>query len=441
MTIYPYYLAAKHTNAMELLLIHQAFVGPDQPGGTRHFELASHLVRQGDGVAIVASDLSYLTGQKTTSGRGFIQREQIGDIRVLRAYTHPTLHRGFVWRVFSFVTFMCTSIWAGWKAGKPDLVMGTSPPLFQAVSAWFVSALRRRPLLLEIRDLWPEFAIEMGVLTSPVLIRLSRWLERFLYARATHLLVNSPAYRDYLINKGIPAEKVTLIPNGVDPDMFPADADGSRFRDSLSLGEKFVITYAGALGMANDIGTILRAAERLRDTPEIHFVLIGDGKERPRLEEQARSMELTNVTFAGLRPKSEMAQVLAGSDACVATLQNIPLFRTTYPNKIFDYMAARRPTILAIDGVIRDVVEAAEAGIFVPPGDDVRLAEAARFLYQNRAEAQAMGQRGRAHVEEYFNRHQQAADFADLVHRLTDTGTASLRPAVAATSPEARESR
>ena len=119
--------------------------------------------------------------------------------------------------------------------------------------------------------------------------------------------------------------------------------------------------------MANDISTILRAAQRLRDEPRAHFVLVGDGKERPRLEEQAREMGLANVTFAGPRPKSEMGQVLAGSDACVATLQNIPLFSTTYPNKIFDYMAARRPTILAIDGVIRDVVEAAQAGIFLFP--------------------------------------------------------------------------
>jgi len=404
---------------MDLLLIHQAFVGPNQAGGTRHFELASHLVDQGDGVAIVASDLSYLTGQKTNTGGGLVTREQIGKIRVLRAYTYPTLHKGFVWRVFSFVTFMLTSVWAGWKAGKPDLVMGTSPPLFQAASAWFISALRRRPFLLEIRDLWPEFAIEMGVLTNPVLIKLSRWLERFLYARATHLLVNSPAYKTYLINKGIPPEKVTLIPNGVDPDMFPLDLDGRPFREKLGVTEKFVITYAGALGMANDIPTILRAAERVRDEPSIHFVLIGDGKERANLERQAAEMQLPNVTFAGSFPKNEMGRVLAGSDACVATLQNIPLFSTTYPNKIFDYMAARRPTILGIDGVIREVVEAAQAGIFVTPGDDAQLADAARYLCRNRAEAQEMGERGRDYVVANFNRHQQAGEFVALVHRLS----------------------
>lgn len=407
---------------MELLLIHQAFVGPNEAGGTRHFELASRLVKEGHGAAIVASDLSYLTGQKAAGRRGLVSREQIGDIRVLRAYTYPALHKGFVWRVFSFWSFMFTSVWAGWKAGKPDLVMGTSPPLFQAVSAWLVAALRRRPFLLEIRDLWPEFAIEMGVLTNPLLIRLSRWLERFLYARATHLLVNSPAYRDYLIHqKGIDPAKVTLIPNGVDPDLFPEDEGGKRFRESLRLDDKFVITYAGALGIANDIGTILRAAGRLRVEPRIHFLLLGDGKERRRLEEQARAMELSNVTFVGPRPKSEMGQVLAGSDACVATLQNIPLFRTTYPNKIFDYMAARRPTILGIDGVIRQVVEEAQAGIFVPPGDDARLAEAARYLVDHPDEARAMGQRGRRHVVEHFNRHTQAEDFVVLVQRLTDS--------------------
>jgi glycosyltransferase involved in cell wall biosynthesis len=134
-------------------------------------------------------------------------------------------------------------------------------------------------------------------------------------------------------------------------------------------------------------------------------------------------MKLPNVTFAGSRPKNEMGQVLAGSDACVATLQNIPLFSTTYPNKIFDYMAARRPTILGIDGVIRQVVEAAGAGIFITPGNDAQLADAARYLFAHQAEAQEMGERGRDYVVANFNRHQQAGDFVALVHRLTEKGT------------------
>jgi glycosyltransferase involved in cell wall biosynthesis len=176
--------------------------------------------------------------------------------------------------------------------------------------------------------------------------------------------------------------------------------------------------YAGALGLANDIPTILRAAHRLLSDPRIRFVFVGDGKERLSLESQARAMGLTNVMFVGPRPKREMADVLAASDVCVATLKDIPMFRKTYPNKVFDYMAAGRPTILGIDGVIRQVVEAAHGGIFVPPGDDGALAAAVRALSTDAAACRAMGQAARAYVEQHFSRQQQARDFEALMLRL-----------------------
>ena len=220
---------------MHILLIHQAFVGPNEAGGTRHYELAQHAIKNGHRCSIVASDISYLTGQVAIQKTGLVSEQDCNGVRVLRAYTYPALHRSFIWRIVSFLSFMFTSVWAGLRAGPVDLVMGTSPPIFQAVSAWLVALLRRKPFLLEIRDLWPEFAIDMGVLKNPVLIWLSRWLEQFLYARATHLLVNSPAYREYLISKGIPATKISLIANGVDPDMFTPDTDGSEIRQRWNL--------------------------------------------------------------------------------------------------------------------------------------------------------------------------------------------------------------
>lgn len=396
-----------------VVLIHQAFASPGEPGGTRHYELARYCVEQGDTVTIVASRISYLTGQPIA------EREQnLDGVRVRRAYAYPALHRSFVWRIVSFLSFMLSSIWTALRVGPVDVVMGTTPPIFQAVSAWVVALLRRKPFLLEVRDLWPEFAIGMGVLKNPILIKLSRWLERFLYARATHLLVNSPAYRDYLIGKDVPARKVSLIANGVDPDMFDPNADGAALRQTWHLDSKFVVTYAGALGLANDIPTLLQAAGQLRDQPQIHFLLVGDGKERTALEAQTRELNLPNVTFTGSQPKSAMREVLALSDACVAILQDIPMFRTTYPNKVFDYMAAGRPTVLAIDGVIRQVIEAAQGGLFVPPGDATALAQAVRQLATDREGTRAMGQSARVYVVEHFNRQQQAADFAALLQQL-----------------------
>jgi len=404
---------------MRVVLIHQAFVAPDEAGGTRHYELAKRAIEQGIDFTIVASDISYLTGQRAAAAEKGISEQNFAGLRVLRAYTYPSLHRSFVWRMVSFLSFMLTSIRAAWRAGRIDLVMGTSPPIFQALSAWLVARLRRRPWLLEIRDLWPEFAIDLGVLRNPALIRLSRWLERFLYARAAHLLVNSPAYRDYLIMKGVRPDKISLIANGVDASLFDPAARAEGLREAHGLTDKFVVTYAGALGLANDIETILRAAARLDEHPPIHFLLIGDGKERARLESRARELNVANITFVGARPKSEMPGWLAASDACVATLKDIPMFRTTYPNKVFDYMAAGRPTVLAIDGCIRQVVEAARAGVCVPPGDDRALAEAVLALSADRRRAAEMGRRARAYVVEHFDRRQQANDFVALLSRLT----------------------
>ena len=396
-----------------VLLVHQAFVSPRQAGGTRHYEFARLLVPSGQyRFTIIASTLSYLTGKQSNPDD---DRDLEAGIEVLRAYTPPVSHRSFVWRVIAFFSFMFTAVWVSRKAKDVDIVMGTTPPIFQAVSAWFIATIRRKPFLLEVRDLWPEFAIDMGVLKNPILIRLSRWLESFLYSRADHILVNSPAYRDYLLNRGIPEGKVSLIPNGVDPDMFNTAIDGSAVRERYGLNDRFVITYAGALGKANDLETILRAANHLKEHSDIHILMVGDGKERSYLESFTHSQNLENVTFTGAIPKADMPAVLAASDVCVATLMNIPMFRTTYPNKVFDYMAAERPTILGIDGVIRDVLETAGGGVFVTPGDDIELADAIKQLYDDPSAAREMGRSARNYVEKHFNRHQHVSDFGSLI--------------------------
>lgn len=400
---------------MHVLLIHQVFVSPDDAGGTRHYDLGKRFVDSGQQFSIVASDLSYLSGKKRVGDEPI---QDFDGVKVRRAWTYASLHKSFFWRVVSFLSFMVSSIWVALKVKNVDLVMGTSPPIFQAVSAWVISVIKWRPFLLEIRDLWPEFAVDMGVLKNPVLIWMARRLERFLYARANHLLVNSPAYRDYLISIGIPAAKISFIANGVDPDQFHVQKVAHGLRQEFGLENKFLITYAGALGMANNLETVIDAASMLTDVPEVHFLIVGDGKDRPKLEEHARQKNVTNLTFTGVRPKSQMPEILAETDVCLAVLLDIPMFRTTYPNKVFDYMAASRPVILAIDGVIRQVIEAAQGGIPVRPGDPVAMAAAVRNLYSNRANAEQMGRSARDYVVKHFDRNQQAKQFGELLHKM-----------------------
>jgi glycosyltransferase involved in cell wall biosynthesis len=404
---------------MHVLLIHQAFASPRQQGGTRHLELGTRFVSAGNDFTIVASRINYATGESIAASGA---HEEYDGVRVLRAPVVGGTARSYLLRIVSWVSFMLSSVWTALRVRDVDVVMGTTPPILQALSAWMVAALKRKPLLLEVRDLWPEFAIDIGLLKNPALIWMARRLEMFLYRRAAHLLVNSPAYRDYLIDKGVPASKVSFIANGVDPSMFAAAVEGPTsengglgVRDEFQLHDEFLVTYAGAIGMANDLGVVLEAAHQLRHRDDIHFLIVGDGKERANLEARMQHLKLQNVTFAGSRPKSDMPRYLAASDACLATLKDIPMFRTTYPNKVFDYMAAARPIVLAIDGVIREVVEAANGGVCARPGNANDLATAVRTLADAPDRGREMGRRAREYVIVHFNRDQQAEEFRELM--------------------------
>ena len=406
---------------MRILLINQSFVSPDEPGHTRHFEMAQFLRAHGHELVIVASDLNYQTGQRTVKRQGIYSEQMIDGVRVLRTYIYPSLHRSYFWRIISFFSFMFSSVWTALLVKDVDVVMGTTPPIFQAASALFVAFVRRKPFLLEVRDLWPEFAVDMGVLTNPFIIGLARWLEMFLYARATHILVNSPAYKKYMIEKGVPEKKITFIPYGTDVDMFNPNVDGSQIRKELGLDDTFAVVYAGALGAANDIYTVLRAADRLRNEPNIKFVLFGDGKERVPLEREALRLNLNNVTFAGVHAKKEMPFVLASANVCLAILQNIKMFRTTYPNKVFDYMAAGRATILVIDGVIREVIESSNGGVFVQPGDDEKLASTILELSKDPLGVQQMGKNAREYLVKHLDRRDRLDETLRFLQSLVST--------------------
>ena len=230
--------------------------------------------------------------------------------------------------------------------------------------------------MLEIRDLWPEFAIDIGVLKNPVLIKLARWVENFLYRRATHLLVNSPAYRDYLLAKGVPDEKIRSSPMASIPTCSRPRPTACSFAMSSKLGDKFVVTYAGALGMANDIDTILRAAARLRTETRIRILLVGDGKERPNLEAKAKQLELANLMFVGTRTEDGHARRPGRLRRLPGNAEEHPHVPHHLSQQGVRLHGRGPPTILAIDGVIRQVVDAAGGGIFVPPGDDRALAAA-----------------------------------------------------------------
>ena len=393
---------------MHILLIHQAFASINEAGGTRHYEFAKQLVQNGHQVTVIASPVSYLTGKDQQKGDEWLE-----GIHIKRSYTYQALHRSFIHRVFSFISFMVSSFLLGYKVKDVDIVWGTSPPIFQGVTALVLARLKGAKFLFEVRDLWPDFAIAVGVLKSPLLIRLSLWLEKFLYRHADQMIVNSPAYIQHVKSRG--CDQVDLVPNGADPDMFVGTNDGNDFRREHGLEGAFVVMYAGAHGISNDLQIVLHAAKLCEVNPQIKFVFVGDGKEKQNLVDLSNQLVNANVMFIPSVPKASMGGVLAAADACIAILKPIEEYKTTYPNKVFDYMAAGKPVVLAIDGVIREVVESAGCGIFAQPGDSVALASVVQLIASDPQKARQMGYAGRIYLQQHFSRSVLAQKFLSIL--------------------------
>jgi glycosyltransferase involved in cell wall biosynthesis len=402
---------------MHILLIHQAFAALSEPGGTRHHELALHLAARGHRVTIIASPVSYLTGKASKQHIPWVEKEDGGSgVTILRVYTYPALHKSFVHRLLSFLSFMFSSFWVGLQVKKVDLIWGTSPPIFQGITAQALAWLKRVPWLFEVRDLWPAFAIAVGVLRQPVLIQASVWLEKFLYRHSDLVMVNSPGFINHVTQSG--AREVVLVPNGAETSMFDPQADGIPFRQQNQLGKNFIAMYTGAHGLSNNLETVLEASNLLKDRPDIRIVLLGDGKDKPSLIAQAKQMSLANVIFLPPIPKINIPSALAAADACIAILKPIPLYATVYPNKVFDYLAAGRPIIMAMEGVIQQLVMNAQAGLCIPPGDPPAMAQAIQWLADHPEERQTMGLNGRKYVEENFDRTKLAEQLVGILENL-----------------------
>ena len=398
---------------MHILLIHQAFAAIDEPGGTRHHEFARLLAEKGHRITIIASPISYLTGEKVS--RRKVEEDAGGLIRIFRTYTYPALHKSFFHRILSFVSFMISSFLRALKIKGVNIIWGTSPPIFQTITAWLVSRIKGKPFLLEVRDLWPAFAVAVGVLKNRLLIILSLFLEKFLYEHADRIIVNSPGFIQHVQKKG--GEQITIIPNGSDVSLFE-NIETQDIRTKFGWGDQFIILYAGAHGMSNDLGVVIRAAKSLERIEEIRFILLGDGKEKLNLIKLANELDVSNLEFRDPVPKNEVAEIITASNACIAILKPIDLFKTTYPNKVFDYMAAAKPVILAIDGVIRKVVEDARCGVYCEPGNPEALARAAAELYKHPNNTAEMGKSGKSYLKDYFNRKEIAARFADMIEEM-----------------------
>lgn len=411
---------------MNIVVFHQHYLEPGEPGGSRFNELARLWSEAGHHVTVVAGTLNYTTGRTPERYRGrWITAIKDGPVDVVRCHVPSTYARSYAGRMWAFFGFTASACTAALRLGEADVVIGTSPPLVVIFPAYLAARRLGAPLVFEIRDLWPESAITTGTLRRDApLTRLLHRVERWACRVADRVNVLTPAFREDLLRRGLaPDEKIVLVPNGADVQRFQPGPRMNAVRAEHGWGDRFVVMYAGAHGRANAVGQLLDAAERLRDRPDILIACVGDGPERAGLEASARARGLTNVMFCGPQPKERMPDFVNAADVGAAVLQDNPTFRTVYPNKVFDYMACERPTLLAIDGVARALVcDAARAGVFARPEDGDALAAAIRALAADPEGCRAMGASGRAWVLENATREALGARYLTILEDVQRAG-------------------
>jgi len=411
---------------MRILIIHQYFLGKEDGGGSRFNQLSKFWAQSGHKITVIAGMVNYSTGKKAPSYKGkFFARELIEDnITVIRTHVSEKYNTSFLGRLWGYFSFTFSSTLAAMiYAGKQDVVLVTSPPLFVGITGYIASALKRIPLVFEIRDLWPESAIETGVLTNKLLIKMSYWFEALIYRKAKMINTLTPAFKDCLINeKGLSEEKVIMIPNGADLDIVYYGEKDNWVRTQYGIGNKFVVLYMGAIGVANHLITLVEAAKQIREIKDIVFMLIGDGMQKTELIEKAKEYGLDNIIFVGNQPKYKIRDFCNAADVGVAVLKKTDVFKTVYPNKVFDYMACKKPIILGIDGIARKLVEEADCGIYIEPENVDRFTKVLRELYSNKDKCLCYGENGYRYVIDKFDRKKLAKDYEEQLIKLIVKG-------------------
>ncbi len=408
---------------MKILVIHQYFLGKDDPGGSRWNQFAKYWAAAGHEITILAGMVHYTTGKKPPEYKGrFIVREEVQPgVTVYRCHVSESYNRSFVGRAWAYLSFAISSTYAGlFKTGRPDVIVATSPPLTVAKTMSWLKFWRRCPAVFEVRDLWPESAIDTGVIQPGRLADMLFRLERKAYRRADWINVLTPAFEAALIEKkGVDPARISMIPNGADLDiMRPGERDNQVRRD-LGLNGKFVVSYFGAHGRANRVGQLLDVAEKLQSThPDVRIMLVGQGMEKPQLVADARHRGLDNVIFVDAVPKEQVCHYINASDVCTAVLMRNDTFKTVYPNKVFDYMSCKRPIIIAIDGVARKLVEDAGAGYFAEPENPDAFVDALLRMKDDPEGMRRMGESGYAYAAGNYSREAMARKYLEILERL-----------------------
>ncbi|MCB0006754.1 MAG: glycosyltransferase family 4 protein [Anaerolineales bacterium] len=405
---------------MRILYLSQYF--PPEVGATqtRAYEMAKGLVKAGHEVTVLTEVPNHPSGIIAEAFRGKLWvRRELDGIEVIHAWVKASPEKTLVTRMSFYLSYMFMATLTGLLAarGKFDVIYCTSPPLFAGGAGLALSYLRRTPLVFEVRDLWPESAVALGELNNQTAVRLSAWLARRCYARAQQIVGVTQGIMAGLRELGVPPSKLNFIPNGANTDLFQLRPDGAcRVRQRFNLTGKFVAAYAGILGLAYSLETILYAAQQLEAEPDYQFLIIGAGPRERELRALLQELALTNVNFVGEVPYDELPDYLSAADVSLVPLRELSFFNGTLPVKMFDAWACETPTILTVnDGEAVAATAAAGAGLVIRPEDPAAMVAALREIAtwsETRPEA---GRQGREFVLAHYSRQRQAEQLAEIL--------------------------
>jgi len=416
---------------MKILFVSQYYPPESNAPANRVSELAKEWARMGHEVTVLTTFPNHPEGKIYAgyrNGRPVV--EEVDGVRLVRVPVYIAANRGVIRRSLAYLSFsVSAAIFGAFLCKRPDVVIGTSPQLLVGVAGAWLSARFRRPFVLEVRDLWPDSIVAVGALREghPAL-RVLRVVERWLYRRAAAVAVVTESFKGILEERGVDPRRIAFLPNGVDAEVFHPDVrPGDPVGENDPYPGKFVISFAGTIGMAHGLQTLLEAAELLKADPTIQFLVVGDGAERPQLEQRAAERGLTNVRFLGRIPRADVAGLLRRSNASLVMLRPSPVFETVLPSKMFEAMGTATPILLGVEGEAKRLLQRADAGIHFVPGDAAALVDAVSRLRNDPAEAARLGQNGFTYTSTTFERKAIALKYEGLLRDLVKPS--SLEPA------------
>ena len=408
---------------MRVLFVSNYFPPESNAPATRLYEHARYWARAGGLVDVLTAVPNFPEGEVYRGYENRFQKEEVEGINVYRVPMYVAENKGTLKRTLSYISFMLSALWFSRNiVESPDVVAATSPQFFCAIGGYLISRLKGVPFILEVRDLWPESVVAVEALKRNWLIRVFERIEYYLYRRAEHIVVVADSFKRIIADKGIVANKITVLKNGADWQSFAAPLNEETLqalRQGYNLEGRFVVSYMGTIGLAHRADILLEAAQRCKD-PNVIFVVMGSGAERRKLEAQSGQLNLSNFRLIDKQPKNLMPYFLALSDACVVHLKNAPLFETVVPSKIFEAMIMRKPIIIGVQGEAKKLVEEAGAGIPMIPEDPEDLLKAVCCLKANADTYQRMADNGFAFVRQYFDREKLAQKYWNLFCQVAD---------------------